>query len=262
MRSCFILNNLHNIKVGWIIALPRFGSSPTAYAAAAPWDFPVADEIFGPADRTDAPYYYPPEQVDLIRLSRGGLMMSDNVASLANTVLQKIARDAQFVVCKSPHLNPTPEEIARFFPHHRTVMLMRNPLHRVNSYLLRGTPFLDKFGPYEIEFFKIYARLWLNFPNRVLYDDLKRDPRRYFLKIYEGWGVECMDEDISKAIAYQKNHYHDFCVEETDDDPESVRSETELRLPDEAIEIYLNDPFTNDLMRQMGWSVNPQDYKS
>ena len=64
------MNNHDPIRVAWVFVLARSGSSITAYAAAAPWDLPVADEIMGPWDRTGEPYNFPPEQARLVEMFR------------------------------------------------------------------------------------------------------------------------------------------------------------------------------------------------
>lgn len=250
-------------QVGWLLSLPRSGSSIAAYAAAAPWNHPVADEPFGPQVRTAPPYGYPAEQADLVQgFARGTLRLDERLAAMGERVLQGIAAGRGFVVCKVPHLNPTIDEISRFYPSHRVAMLLRNPLHRLNSYYLFGMEPLRSAGPFEVQLFKSYAAKWRQCPCRVVYDDMKRNPARFFGTLWAGWGLAFTDADVAAADSYRRGHYHASCLVTSKDDPESVRSQREWRLPDGAIEAYLSDAEVRDLMVEAGWSVNADDYRA
>ena len=56
-------------RVLWLFTMTRSGSSAVTYASAKALGYAVADEPFGPWDRTGPPYRYPPEQVELHKLS-------------------------------------------------------------------------------------------------------------------------------------------------------------------------------------------------
>jgi len=68
--------------------MTRSGSSAAVYASAQALGFAVADEPFGPWDRTKSPYNYPPEQVDLHKLHLShNEKLCDETRELAEHVL-------------------------------------------------------------------------------------------------------------------------------------------------------------------------------
>jgi len=255
-------------RVGWICSLPRCGSSVAVYAAAAPFGLRVADEPFGPWDRTTPPYNYPQTHLDLIAAFRvAGETINEDVAPIVDRLFREFAALANEgrgdpegrVVAKSPHLEPPPKQIAAL-PGHRVIVLLRNPLHRVNSLYARG--WLESCGPnYDLERFRLLARSWRAAEHRLLYDQLRADPRAFFRAVYDAWGWDATDADVERAVAYASGHYHDSSLGLAKRDPKKPLSERKRRLPREAIEAYLGDEEIAGLMREVGWSTDAADYR-
>jgi hypothetical protein len=259
------------LRVAWLFSLIRSGSSVTAYAAAAPWDHAVADEPFGPWDRTAAPYNYPGEQASLMTLfDAAGHTIDDRVRLSAARFFNTLGRGSGAVIVKIPHDRPVPEDAARAFPDHRFAYLLRNPLHRLNSLYYRGQirPVANglpgPIGPnHDLAGFTAFARRWRAEPDRLLYDDLHRDPRRFFGTLYRAWGWEYTPADVDRAADYARTHYHAASkLIAPRSNPRNVVSVAHRALPDEVIEAYLADPFVRELMAEAGWSVNPDDYRA
>ena len=247
--------------VGWLFSMARSGSSVAAYASAAPWDHPVADEVFGPWDRTGDLYKYPESQLDLVAAFQVARhRIDDDVARIATGLFDELGERTGFVVCKSPHAEPTPEDVRRAFPAHRAVFLLRNPLHRLNSLYARG--WLDSCGPnHDLDRYKRFARWWMEAEHRVRYDDLRADPSSFFGTIWDAWGLEWTADDVRRAVEYAGGHYHDSSLLLSARRPSRPVSESKLRLPDGAIEAYLADDLVRPLMEAQGWSTDPADYK-
>lgn len=268
-----------NPRVVWLFSLARSGSSVAVYSAAAPWGHEVADEITGPWDRTTPPYNYPAKQKDLVELyrARDHAFTPDVLALFQEVVRDLNARSGTpkvglngaaptptgptgIVIAKYPHLRPSPEEFRAAFPGMKGVYLIRNPLHRLNSMHARG--WTKSFGPQQdLTRYKQFARWWLEQPIRLSYDQFKSQPRQFFRGLYTSWGLDFTDAHVDAAIDYSKHHYHDSSLEMSDRDPtQGVLSETKFALPAEALDLYLKDPFITDLMTEMGWSMEPEDY--
>jgi len=246
---------MSHARVCWIFSLARCGSSVTAYAGAAPWRVPVADEPFGSWDRTGPPYNYPPEQAELVRLyQETGEHITPAVVELATTVLDKIAGPAGRVVAKHPHDMIDPDEFHASFPDHYEVYLLRHPLVRLNSLYTRGWHRCIS-EHHDLERFKLVAGRWLEAPYRLTYESLVRDPRGFFKDLWSAWEWEFSEDDVDAAIAYQRTHYHMSSRRLSDDRPEAVRAETEWNVPDEAVRAYLDDPFVREVMAEAGWSA-------
>ncbi|MCC6659321.1 MAG: hypothetical protein IT437_00390 [Phycisphaerales bacterium] len=253
------------MRVGWLFSLIRSGSSVTAYAAAAPWGGVVADEPFGPWDRTGPPYNYPAEQARLMGLfDASGFTLDGAVRSSLDRLLGELAPPSGRIVVKIPHEHPDPGSVSAF-PEHRTAFLLRNPLHRLNSVYVRGMlnggrkPIHDN---YDLGQFTAFARRWQREPNRVLFDDLQREPRKFFGAIYRAWEWEHTDADLDRAAGYARLHYHAASKKIAPrSNPRNVVSVAQRALPDEAIDAYLGDRFARDLMESAGWSTNPDDYR-
>lgn len=264
-------------KVVWLFSLARSGSSVAVYSAAAPWGHAVADEILGPWDRTGAPYNYPAKQKDLAELFRArDHTLTPDVVALFHEVASELNAASKavpgaipgiaagsptgVVIAKHPHLNPSPEAFRAAFPGIKPVYLIRNPLHRLNSMHARG--WHKSFGEkQDLERYKQFARWWLEQPIRHTYDQFKAQPRQFFKGLYRAWELEFTDAHLDAAVHYSKNHYHDSSLELSDRDPsQGVLSETKFALPREAVELYLKDPLIVDLMTEMGWSMEPEDY--
>lgn len=255
------------MRIAWLFSLIRSGSSVTAYSAAAPWGYAVADEPFGPWDRTGEPYHYPPEHLALMKhFSAAGYTLDAAARDSATRLFRELGQASGGVVVKIPHRNPTPEKVAAEFPGHRFAYLLRNPLHRLNSLHVRGLLSGAKkpIGPnHGLAQFKSFARRWLAQPDRVLYDDLQRDPRRFFGTIYRAWAWEHTDADLEKAAEYARKHYHAASKKLAPrSNPQNVVSVARWALPDDAIETYLSDPFVVDLMNEVGWSTRGDDYRA
>ncbi len=246
--------------VVWLHSLARSGSSITVYAAAAPWQHAVADEIIGPWDRTGAPYWYPRSQRRLVRLfKQRGHELTPDVVDLTNRVLSQIAGTTGVVISKWPHLRPAPEVFDRAFPNDRRAYLIRNPLHRLNSLYRRG--WLGSISAeHDFHRYAQFARWWREQEHRLTYDELRADPRAFFSRLFDAWGWDHDQTHVEGAVAYMRQNYHASSAEKSDASGGGVLSEREFALPEEAIDRYLSDPFMVDFMQEMGWSTDPADY--
>ena len=250
-------------RVYWIFSLPRSGSSVTAYAAAEAIDGAVADEVFGPWDRTGPPYGYPPAQAELVRTHHAcGCRFTPEVIEIAGGVLGEIAGERGRVVCKHPHLKPPPAEFRAAFPAHRAVWLIRNPLTRLNSLYARG--WTDHLRPnYELGHYKAFARNWLSQRpwRRLTYEQLRARPERFYRRLLIGWGVWPSRRRLERALEYGRSRYHASSGEiDEAGRTEAPISETQRALPREAVEIYLDDPFIQRLMRTCKWPAEAEAY--
>jgi hypothetical protein len=250
-----------SVRVGWLFSMARSGSSVAAYGAAAPWGHGVADEIFGPWDRTEPPYHYPETQLELAAaFNVAGLRIDDDVKQLATELFEHFGRETGFVICKSPHIHPTPDDVSLAFPDHAQVFLLRNPLHRLNS--LHARNWLHACGPrHDLERYKTFARRWKQAEHRVAYDDLRADPHRFFESILRAWGLDASADRVQAAVDYAQGNYHDSSLVMSARKSSKPLSEAKFRLPDEAISAYLEDDFVRELMVEQGWSVDPADYR-
>lgn len=249
------------VKAGWVFSLARCGSSIAAYAAAAPWNLAVADEIFGPWDRTVAPYNYPQDQKKLIEIYwNQGERYTPEVIATTNRLLSVIKGKAGRVVCKHPHTAGDPDEFASAFPNHRVTYLIRNPLHRLNSLYQRG--WLDAVKvQYDLGTYKFFLRRWKACKHRFVYDQLATDPAAFFAGLYDAWDWDYTPEDVQIAVAYCQNHYHgNSRVIDKLAQPDKVRSQQAFTLPAEAVMAYLDDPEVRELMVELGWSLDPTTY--
>lgn len=247
-------------QVAWIFSLARCGSSIIAYAAAAPWRIPVADEPFGPWDRTGPPYNYPPEQKQLKELFWNvGEHLTPEVLALANTVFDTIAGPAGRVVSKHPHDMIKPDEFDREFPHHKHIFLLRNPLRRLNS--LYARKWLGAIGPnHDLDRFKLVGSRWAQSPHRMTYEEFRADPRAFFARVWRAWDWPFTDADLDKALAYQAQHYHDNSARLSDRNPDKVLSDQRWAVPEEAVQAYLSDPHILELMRLGNWPTDRAAY--
>lgn len=251
-----------DVRVGWVFSLIRSGSSATAYGAASPWNYRIADEVFGPWVRTGPIYAYPKVQESLVKaFKEARWTLSDKVVALANQLFTELGASTGGVVSKHPHLDFEPEDFKARFPDHGAIFLLRNPLHRLNSIYARGL--LESMRPnHELDHYKTFAARWLRQPEaeRLAFDLLKRDPKAYYRKIFEAWRWPYEEADVEHAATYTSGHYHASCKELEQSDPDRPVSESATRLPDEAIDAYLADPFIVDLMTELGWSTDPASY--
>lgn len=280
--------------IAWLFSMIRSGSSIAAYAAAAPFGGVVADEIFGPWVRTGPHYKFPPEQqtvTELFRTSAG--VITPDIARAADTVFDKLARgEAGIPVCapgdehllsrvppggrpivvKMPHDHPAPAEVARVWPRHPHAFLLRNPIDRLSSIILRGMlPAGSSGGPgtsitanWDLPQLQQFCRRWLDARDQgrsLVYDDIKRDPARFFGAMFRAWGWPADDETVAKATAYAKANYHAMSAQkDATADTARPASEKQRVAPREAIELYLSDNTVVMAMREAGWATDPKAY--
>ncbi len=255
-------------RVCWLFSPIRSGSSITVYAAGAALGWPVADEVFGPWDRTGAPYHYPRSQVALLEAFKAaGERLVPEVVPQAETVFREIAEactpPASGVISKHPHASIGPEDVAREWPEHRSVVLLRNPLLALNSLFVRGWD--DATGGGDmLGYFSAIARRWLADPHRLVYEDLRTDPAAYFGRLFAAWGEKASPERIEAAIAYTRQHYHhsskSTAGSEPGDSPDAVRSERAWAVPEPIVETYLADPLMREVFGAAGWPVERGAY--
>lgn len=260
------------VRVLWLFSLIRSGSSIAAYAAAAPWGHTVADEPFGPWDRTGEPYSYPREQDELQReFGAAAHQMTPRVVELAGTLFRKLgtcgetgAAGSGTVIVKIPHDVPTPAQVVRTWPTQRAAFLLRNPLHRLNSLYVRGWLDPSPIGPnFDLEQYRAFARAWLAQPAhlRVTYDMIRRDPAEMYRRFFIAWGLAFTREHVERAVAYAAEHYHHASRQVTSEhDTRKVVSESRMALPIEAVWTYLGDAEMRELFRVAGWSTSEDAY--
>ncbi len=239
------------VDVVWIFSLPRSGTSVTAYAAAKPFGAVVADEVLGPWDRTGEPYNYPAIQTRLVEAYHGSrCVLTPEVVGIATELFELLGEKTGRVVSKHPHLKPPPNEFHLAFPAHRAIWLMRNPLRRLNSLYNRG--WTDDMRPnHELDHFKAFARNWLAVQERVVFEQMKRQPERFFKAIYQHWGWDASPEQVSQAISYTKGAYHGSSgTMDTRRTASAPLSENRWCLPEEALEMYLEDELVQRVMRR------------
>jgi hypothetical protein len=254
-----------SVKVVWLYSLIRSGSSIVAYSSAAPWDHAVADEPFGPWDRTGEPYNYPKAQDDLQRaFGASAHRLTSRVVELADEVFGTLGRRTGTVIVKIPHDAPTPAQVRQTWPTHRAAFVLRNPLHRLNSLYVRGWLEPSPIGPnFDLEQYRAFARAWLAQPAhlRVTYDMIRQDPHEMYRRLFIAWGFAFTHEHIERATAYARDHYHHASKEITSEHtPTKVVSESRMALPREAVQTYLSDPEMREVFRVAGWTTDPRAY--
>jgi len=260
-------------RVCWLFSPIRSGSSVTVYAAGAALGWPVADEVFGPWDRTGPPYYYPHSQVALLEAFKAtGERLVPEIVSRGETVFREIARahkpprsgvGASGVISKHPHASIGPEDVARVWPEHRTIVLLRNPLFALNSLFVRGWD--NATGDWDmLGYFSAIGRRWLADPHRLVYEDFRTDPAAYFGRLFAAWGEEASPGHIEAAIAYTQQHYHhsskSTAGSEPGDSPNAVRSERAWAVPEPIVEMYLADPLMREVFALAGWPTGRDEY--
>ena len=255
-------------RVGWIFSLVRSGSSAVAYAAAAPWDLAVADEPFGPWDRTGPPYNMPAIQRDLVRAFVAvGHTLTAEIVGMANELFRELAeRDDQGrVVCKCPHLLFDPEQFETWFGGqasgvtHAQIALIRNPLHRVNSAYARGWERLLN-DPYELEVYRTFIDRWKRSRHRFAFDRVTKDPAAAFRDIHKALGFGGTEEDARQSADYLAGNYHASSAETSDEATARPRSERGWRAPADVADVYLADDKITAFMREMGWPTRRSAY--
>ncbi|MGP1272213.1 MAG: sulfotransferase [Phycisphaerales bacterium] len=251
--------------VVWLFSLARSGSSITAYAGAHAAGAAVADEVLGPWDRTGEPYGYPPEQVELVEaFKHAHAHLTPEIAERTQALLEQLAarEGTSRIVSKHPHLRFTPDELAERFPTHRAVYLIRNPLKRLASIYARGWTSIIRPND-DIDYFREYAERWLSRPpeERLVFEDLHRDPHGYFARLLSAWGWPADAEAVDRAVVYQRAKYHGLSGEiESNRRPGRSLSDRSRTTPRDTVDRYLADPFMRDLFERCGWSLRRADY--
>lgn len=249
-----------HVQVCWVCSLPRSGSSVTAYAAAAPWGHAVADEVLSPWDRTGPPYWYPPLQRELVRAYHATkCTLTREIVEIASELFDILGQETGRVVFKHPHMQPHPEEVREWFPTHRRVFVVRNPIKRLNSLYARG--WTDALRPgHEVHHFKCFLRNWRNEPH-VVFEQMRSDPHAYFRAIYGAWGWDANEEDVERAVRYAQGHYHGNSRQTDEDARDRPVSEGTWALPEEALMAYLSDEEIVEFLREQGWPTEPDQYR-
>ncbi|MEO1585091.1 MAG: hypothetical protein AAFR96_11055 [Planctomycetota bacterium] len=251
----------------WLFSLTRSGSSAAVYASAHALGWAVADEPFGPWDRTGDPYNYPPIQTRLHRehLARSEIlchatsnMLDELIASLADR-----AR-APGVIIKMPHLMVKPDDLSRLRPDDRAAYLIRNPLARLNSLYTRG--WHDTiYPPFDAETVKVFLHRASEAPRpmRLAFDALHATPRRFFRSLWRAWGIPFDESQVESAVQYRAQNYHESSADRGPGrNPHRVLSDHRLDVPPDAVDHYLCDPVIRAALEQAGWSLDPADYSS
>ncbi len=253
-------------QVCWLLSPIRSGSSVTVYAAGAGLGWPVADEVFGPWDRTGEPYHYPASHVRLLEAFQAtGETLTGEIATLAAGVFGDIAEqaDAPGVLCKHPHASIGPEHIAAHWPGHHSVVLLRNPLYALNSLFVRGWDEATGGGS-MIGYFSTIGQRWLADPHRLVYEDLQQDAAGFFTRLYQAWGLEPTAERVERAVAYKAGHYHHSSRSqagaEPGDRPMRVRSARSWAVPEPIVAEYLADPLMREVFARAGWAIERGAY--
>lgn len=256
------------VRVGWIFSLVRSGSSATAYAAASAWDAPVADEPFGPWDRTGPPYNLPPIQRDLVRaFAAMGHTLSAEVVGMANELFRTLAERSggERVVCKCPHLLFDPSDFETWFGGrsgdvtHGHVGLIRNPLHRVNSAYARNWERLLN-DPYELEVYRTFMHRWKRMPGRFRFDRIVADPESAFAELHAAIGFGGTVKHAKASAEYLRANYHASSAEVSGETPDKPKSEQGWAAPREVVDLYLADDEIATFMHEQGWPTRRTAY--
>jgi hypothetical protein len=227
-------------RVAWLFSLTRSGSSAAVYASANALGWAVADEPFGPWDRTGPPYHYPPEQVRLHRDHlAAGERLTDQTNDLFQTVVESIAatHDAPGVIVKLPHDMIEPRDVAAFRPTDTCAYLIRNPLSRLNSIYTRGWEETVQ-HPFDIERVKLFTHRIMRAPrsSRVRFEMMQQTPRRFFRRLWRAWAIDFDEDQIEAAVRYRARHYHESSAQQQPGrNPHRVLSEHRRAVPAEAV---------------------------
>ena len=247
--------------------MTRSGSSAVVYASAKALGWAVADEPFGPWDRTSEPYNYPKEQVELHRVHyERGERLTPETVSLAERVLSRIAEDqrSDTVIVKMPHAMIEPKDVEQFWPDHKLAFLIRNPLARLNSLYTRGwTDTIEP--PHDIERLRLFLHRVMHQPveRRFTFDEFTDTPRRFFRRLWAAWGAEFSEEQVELAVRYKAKTYHESSGETIEGrNPHRVLSGHRADVPEEAVRAYLDDPVIGTFLYRMGWDTTADRYLS
>ena len=245
--------------------MTRSGSSAVTYASAKALGWAVADEPFGPWDRTGEPYNYPKEQVELHRTHyERGEQLTPATVALAERVLSQIGHDqrSDTVLIKMPHSMIEPKDVAQFWPDHKLAFLVRNPLARLNSLYTRGWTDTIR-EPYDMETLKLFLHRLMHAPSshRFTFDEFTNTPRRFFCRLWTAWGAEFSEQQVELAVRYKAKTYHESSGETIEGrNPHRVLSEHRADVPEEAVRAYLNDPVIGSFLHRMGWDESAAKY--
>ncbi len=252
-------------RVVWLFSLTRSGSSAAVYASADALGWAVADEPFGPWDRTGPPYDYPPEQIDL---HREHLAASERLSEPTNARFERIVQaladraGAPGVIVKMPHLMLRPEDVARLRPNDQSAFLLRNPLDRLNSLHTRG--WQDTiYPPHDLETVKTFLNRFARAPRarRLTFDAMNATPRRFFRKLWRAWGIAFDEDQVEAAVRYRARHYHESsAMLQPGRNPHRVLSAHRRDVPPEAAALYLHDPVVRCILVRFGWATDPGSY--
>jgi hypothetical protein len=250
-------------RVAWLFSLTRSGSSAAVYASAHALGWGVADEPFGPWDRTGPPYNYPPEQVELHRAHRAATeILNERTNALFESVITRIAGNAPGVIVKMPHLMIRPEDLARLRSADRTAWLIRNPLDRLNSLHTRG--WQDTiYPPHDLETATAFLHRYTRAPrpHRLTFDAFSATPRKFFRKLWRAWDIPFTEDQIESAVRYRAQHYHESSADQQPGrNPHRVLSAHRRAVPAEAVACYLHDPVISAMFGRAGWNNDPGLY--
>ncbi|MEO1717944.1 MAG: hypothetical protein AAFR76_12620 [Planctomycetota bacterium] len=252
-------------RVAWLYSLTRSGSSAAVYASAHALDWAVADEPFGPWDRTGPPYKYPSEQVKLHREhTAAGERLNPKTARLFERLITAIAskKGAPGVIVKMPHDMIEPRDIEQNRPLDTAAFLVRDPIARLNSIYTRG--WVDTIEhPYDIERVRLFAHRAMRAPrlNRLRFEMLHGTPRRFFRRLWRAWRIDFTEDNVEAAVRYRAQNYHESSADQQPGrNPHRVLSEHRADVPPEAVELYMNDPVVSAVCARAGWDTDAHRY--
>ncbi|MEM8758270.1 MAG: hypothetical protein AAGF47_10875 [Planctomycetota bacterium] len=250
-------------RTAWLFSMTRSGSSAAVYASAHALGWQVADEPFGPWDRTGPPYNYPDDQPRLHRAHRAASeILSEETSRRLDTLLARIASGSPGVIIKMPHDMVDPADLKSHRPSDTAAFMIRNPLERLNSLHTRGWQATIQ-RPHDLERFKQFAARWLTQPrpHRLTFDEFLIGPRRFFRRLWRTWDIDFTEEQIEAAVAYRGRNYHESSAETMPGrNPHRVLSAHRRAVPAEACGMYLADPVIAALFERLNWSTDPDRY--
>ncbi|MEL7483201.1 MAG: hypothetical protein AAFN41_02485 [Planctomycetota bacterium] len=254
-------------RVVWLFSLTRSGSSAAVYASAHALGWTVADEPFGPWDRTGPPYNYPTEQVELHQMHlAAGERLNPTTNALFESITDQLAQrsDAAGAIVKLPHDMIDPQDVAQLRPSDRAAYLIRNPLARLNSLHTRGWQDTIQ-PPHDIERVRLFLHrvMQASRSRRVRFEMLHAAPRRFFRRLWSAWDIGFTEEQVEAAVRYRAQHYHESSAEQQPGrNPHRVLSEHRRDVPREAVELYLSDPVIAAAFARAEWDTNTARYTS
>lgn len=247
----------------WLFSMTRCGSSAAVYASAHALGWAVADEPFGPWDRTGPPYNYPDDQPRLHRDHRAASeILSRTTSDRLDAIFAEIADGKPGVIIKLPHDMVSPTDVARLRPEDRAAFLIRNPLERLSSLHTRGWQQTIQ-RPHDLERFKAFAAHWIAQPRprRLRFDEFAIGPRRFFRRLWTTWRINFTEDQVEAAVRYRARNYHESSAKRLPGrNPHRVLSAHRRAVPAEACAAYLHDPVVRSLFDRCGWNPDPAAY--